>query len=88
MGKINVGLGTALCELVQRSDRDIPVSGLFLKLLCGDVQPTAELVRWCSDRNVEVQRTGGLEVTFRKADGIPRRGDRALAECAGELFDL
>jgi len=83
-------LGEALVELIERTDHDIPLSDLFVKLLCGELQPTGELLCWCGERSIEVERTGPREFTFRKAalrDGLSTEGAK-VGEFVRALFDF
>ena len=40
---VNEVLGRAMRELMERRQRGIALSGLFVKLLCGETKPTAKV---------------------------------------------
>ena len=88
---INQKLGEAVCDLIERTSRDVPLSDLFVKLLCGGREPTAELLEWCEGRGLQVEQTGNQEFTFRKArpeDQKEEKIDSGCGEFVGSLFEL
>jgi len=88
---INEPLGRELCDLVGRTSRDIPLSDLFVRLLCGRLAPTAELLAWCDERGLEVVQTANQEFTFRKVRPVYRnegKTDEGCGQFVGSLFEL
>jgi hypothetical protein len=89
--QIDLDLGGALCDLIGRTNRDIPLSDLFVKLLCGHLEPNQELLDWCESRGVEVERNTEHEFIFRTAQPASCNGgneDFRVGEFVGSLFEL
>jgi hypothetical protein len=63
---IDYRLGATLCELIDRTDREIAVSDLLVKLLCGCLEPSADLREWCVEHGLDVPEVRGHQVVFRK----------------------
>ena len=91
---VNEVLGRAMRELMERRQRGIALSGLFVKLLCGETKPTVKLLEWLGEQGLEVDETGVEEFTFRMAglvvgERVEGRGRRRReGEVAGCLFDM
>jgi hypothetical protein len=89
--RIDLRLGEALCDLIERTNRDIPLSDLFVKLLCGRLEPTPDLLDWCEARGLEVNRNTEHEFIFRAARPAAdseEREDCGSGEFVGSLFEL
>lgn len=91
----NEALGEAMLELLERTQRSIPLSDLFVKLLCGAKAPTPKLLAWLQERRLEVDQTGTEEFTFRVAGlvvvkavpiGVVKRVRQE--EFVGTLFEM
>ena len=77
--QIDLRLGEPLCDLIDRTNPDIPLSDLFVKLLCGHLEPDQRLREWCEARGLEVERNTEREFIFRRAPGCGcRPGRRGL----------
>jgi hypothetical protein len=84
---VNLRLREALCELIDRANRDIPLSDLFVTFLCGHLEPNQELLDWCEARGLEVERNTDREFIFRTAQAVSCNGDSE--DCRpGEFVEL
>jgi hypothetical protein len=89
--QIDLRLGEALCDLIDRTNRDLPLSDFFVKLLCGHLEPSRELLDWCEARGVEVKRNTEHEFIFHTAQPALCNGDvedYRVGEFVGSLFEL
>ena len=91
----NEALGEAMLELLERTQRGIPLSDLFVKLLCGAKAPTPKLLEWFKERRLEMEQSGVEEFTFRVAGlvmvkAVPVGGARKVRqeEFVGTLFEI